>query len=306
VSPLEIDVINNLPGGLPPGLADRIAAVARAVAAAEAAREPLEAAVTLVDDDAMQRLNRDYRGLDRVTDVLAFSQDEGEPLACAGGPGPLGDVVICLPQAERQAADAGRSLEGEVAALVAHGMLHLFGYDHETDRAERLMNARMAGALAVLAGRHQPLWCSFRDAWAGIRAAWRRERNVRIHVAALWLVFGLAWWLELPAGDWALVALAAGAVIAAELVNTAVEAAVDLTVRGADSRARLAKDAAAGAVLVAALASVVVAAVVFGPRLPALLRAVAGGSAPSPAVAGVLGIGTALLLTAGRARRDRP
>ncbi len=87
--------------------------------------------LVLIGDRSMRRLNRQYRKKDRTTDVLAFSMREG--------PGPssslIGDVVISVPTAMRQAGRMGRSLDEELSTLLVHGILHLCGYDHE--RSER-------------------------------------------------------------------------------------------------------------------------------------------------------------------------
>ncbi len=97
-----------------------------------------EAAVTLafVRDAAMRRLNRQYRGHDRATDVLAFPATEAAPLAAGEAPIFLGDIVIATDTASRQAAASGLTLERELSELVIHGVLHLCGYDHETDNGE--------------------------------------------------------------------------------------------------------------------------------------------------------------------------
>ena len=94
--------------------------------------ENAEVAVLLVDEGEMTRLNREHRGRDAVTDVLAFPIDEDDDLP-AGLPRLLGDVVICPAQAARQAAESGVEPGHELATLVVHGTLHLLGHDHETD-----------------------------------------------------------------------------------------------------------------------------------------------------------------------------
>lgn len=96
-----------------------------------------ELSVLLCDDTTMRRLNRRYRGIDKTTDVLAFSLREG-PGAQHVGP-MLGDVVLCIPQARRQARAAGRSLREELTELLAHGLLHLCGMDHRTAAEDRRM-----------------------------------------------------------------------------------------------------------------------------------------------------------------------
>ncbi len=85
--------------------------------------------VSLVGDREMQVLNRDYRGKDRPTDVLAFALREGE--STPGGEDELGDVIISLDTAQRQATERGVTLQGEVRDLLIHGILHLLGFDHE-------------------------------------------------------------------------------------------------------------------------------------------------------------------------------
>jgi len=95
------------------------------------------ATVAFVSDRAMRGLNRRWRGKAGTTDVLSFpsGQEEFERVEGAS----LGDVVISAEQAARQAAKHGLDFEGEVAQLILHGLLHLCGYDHETDNGE--MNA---------------------------------------------------------------------------------------------------------------------------------------------------------------------
>jgi len=95
------------------------------------------ATVAFVSDRAMRELNRRWRGKRGTTDVLSFpsGQEEFEK----GEGESLGDVVVSVEQAARQAAEHGLDFEGEVAQLILHGLLHLCGYDHETDDGE--MNA---------------------------------------------------------------------------------------------------------------------------------------------------------------------
>ncbi len=101
-----------------------------------------ELSVVLTGDAQVRKLNRQYRGKDKTTDVLSFSLMEGKRLN--SGPGTkkvLGDVVISLPQAKRQAREAGKRLESEAALLLVHGILHLLGYDHGSRREEKRMFA---------------------------------------------------------------------------------------------------------------------------------------------------------------------
>ena len=88
-----------------------------------------ELSVLFTGERAMRRLNRTYRGIDRPTDVLSFPFREG-----AYGdvrPDLLGDIVVCVPVAERQSREDGETLPRAVDRLLVHGLLHLLGYDHE-------------------------------------------------------------------------------------------------------------------------------------------------------------------------------
>jgi probable rRNA maturation factor len=97
--------------------------------------------ILLVGDRAMRSLNRRYRGKDRTTDVLSFSLREGQGAVASHRL--LGDIVISVPAARRQAREARHSLRAEVDRLLVHGLLHLLGYDHERGKAEeRRMRAR--------------------------------------------------------------------------------------------------------------------------------------------------------------------
>jgi probable rRNA maturation factor len=104
-------------------------------------REEHELSVLLTDDAFIRTLNETHRGKDRPTDVLAFPQDEAEGTPTAMDHGLLGDVVISLDTAERQAKGRKHALLDEVSFLLAHGILHLVGYDHQNDEEEAIMNA---------------------------------------------------------------------------------------------------------------------------------------------------------------------
>lgn len=88
-----------------------------------------EVSVLFTGDRAMRSLNRRYRGIDRTTDVLSFSLREGEFSHIQ--PALLGDIVVSVPVAARQARDRGHSLRREIERLLVHGLLHLLGHDHE-------------------------------------------------------------------------------------------------------------------------------------------------------------------------------
>lgn len=107
-----------------------------------------ELSVVLCDDAFITPLNRDWRGKDRPTDVLSFAQREGEE---ADPDDPvLGDVIISLETAARQAEERGHSLDHEARVLLVHGVLHLLGYDHEEDEEAEEMEALERDLLAEL------------------------------------------------------------------------------------------------------------------------------------------------------------
>jgi len=116
------------------------AAAAAALARAGAPRGAGELSVALADDALLARLNRDYRGTDGPTNVLSF----------AGGRELLGEVVIALETTAAEAAAGGLGLADHTAHLVVHGVLHLLGYDHETDASAAVMEPLEAEILAGL------------------------------------------------------------------------------------------------------------------------------------------------------------
>jgi probable rRNA maturation factor len=110
--------------------------------AAAALRVEGEVALVLAGDRLVHRLNRQYRGKDKPTDVLSFPGD--------GAEGSLGDIVISLDTAARNARGLGRTLKQELDVLALHGFLHVLGHDHETDdgtmdRIERRLRRRLPG-----------------------------------------------------------------------------------------------------------------------------------------------------------------
>jgi probable rRNA maturation factor len=102
-----------------------------------------EVALSLTDDDELLALNRTYADEDHATDVLSFEQ--ARPL--------LGDIVISVETAARQATEGGRTLTAELVHLAVHGLAHLLGYDHATPREEKVMFGYEAKLRAQAAGR---------------------------------------------------------------------------------------------------------------------------------------------------------
>jgi metalloprotein, YbeY family len=118
---------------------------------------PIYIGVSLVSEDEIKDINREFRGIDKVTDVLSFPQFESvdELLDEIEGDEalvdiPLGDVVICLDQAERQSKEYGTSIKREVTYLFVHSILHLLGYDHMEDDEKAYMRAHEERVMAAL------------------------------------------------------------------------------------------------------------------------------------------------------------
>ena len=121
----------------------RIRSAAQRLLEAENCTANTEVSILLTDDARIAELNKEYRKIDGPTDVLSFSQLEGEDEALPGVEERLlGDVVISVETARRQADGQGHSLEREIDVLLVHGILHLLGYDHAEPEDERVMFAR--------------------------------------------------------------------------------------------------------------------------------------------------------------------
>ena len=120
--------------------------IARAAQAALDAEERDGDLTILIDTpERIQTLNREFRRVDAVTDVLTFPAWEGEdPLSADGY---LGDIMICYDRAVEQAETYGHSLLRELSFLAVHGVLHLLGYDHMTEADERVMREKQTAIL---------------------------------------------------------------------------------------------------------------------------------------------------------------
>lgn len=124
--------------------------VLQAASAYERPDEAVEVSVTFVNDEQIQALNRTYREVDRSTDVLSFALEEGEAMPEIHDehlPLILGDIIIAVPTAERQAQTYGHSFTREVGFLAVHGFLHLCGYDHGSKDEESVMFSRQTEIL---------------------------------------------------------------------------------------------------------------------------------------------------------------
>ncbi len=156
---MQLDWNNEQTGHeIPEAWIDKLSELLQLAGAAEGLTEG-EVALTFTSDEGIHALNRDYRGIDRPTDVLSFAmqedgneeldiifevedENESDPLS-----GMLGDIIISVDRAKLQSEEYGHSLEREIGFLFVHGFLHLIGYDHQDEAAEAEMTAKQEAVL---------------------------------------------------------------------------------------------------------------------------------------------------------------
>ena len=120
--------------------------IVEAALSAEKVDRPVELSLIITGDKEVHKLNRDYRGIDRTTDVISFALNEDVDGTDFVTPpdkiSRLGEVIISYPQAATQAKANKQTIKAEMAWLVVHGLLHLLGYDHQGDASEAVMRKR--------------------------------------------------------------------------------------------------------------------------------------------------------------------
>ena len=109
--------------------------------------EDVEVSIRIESDEVLHQLNHQYRGLDQPTDVLSFESGMIDPET---GMTSLGDILISYPTAEKQALEAGHPVENEIILLILHGILHLSGYDHSTQKEKDQMWQKQQSILTSL------------------------------------------------------------------------------------------------------------------------------------------------------------
>ncbi len=264
-----------------------------------------ELSLLLTSDAEIQTINAQYCHQHQPTDVLAFAALEVDFPECHElHPLTLGDIVISVETADRQAQQQRHSLSYELAWLAAHGFLHLLGWDHPDDESKTRMLEQqdmllqtagivtnvipsgMTVEMQTQNNSHQALkpnressWqvaenllVSFKYAWQGVRYAFYTQRNFRIHLVLGTLAMSGSFIFHLQLVEIAVIELTSGLVLTMELLNTALEAVVDLTVnKSYHELAKIAKDCAAGAVLISALVALLVAGLLLFPPLIAMM-----------------------------------
>jgi probable rRNA maturation factor len=131
----------------------RISALVQSIVQREHGEHDFAISLHLVGDDSIRALNSEHRGLDAHTDVLSFPLHDPNGMRFVlppDQPAHLGDVVVSYPRAVEQAGEFGHSVDRELGYLVAHGVLHVLGYDHEQPDERRVMRQKEEEALAPL------------------------------------------------------------------------------------------------------------------------------------------------------------
>lgn len=157
VAALDIEIINEQTEII---TTQQLELIERALQAAAQLEEVSgEVVITLVNDARIHEINREYRGVDRPTDVISFAMNESgddEPEiyvdeeALDEFPNALGDIIISIPRTKEQAEEYGHSFERELGFLTVHGFLHLVGYDHGSPEEEKEMFGRQEEILAKI------------------------------------------------------------------------------------------------------------------------------------------------------------
>ena len=142
---VDVQIVSNA-AGIPS--ADDIGQWVKCAVGAAAADSDVEVSVRIVDEDEMQKLNRDYRDQDKPTNVLSFPTGDADAMP-PGVTSPLGDIVVCATVVAREAEEQGKTLGDHWSHMLVHGALHLLGHDHltesEGDAMESLEREILAG-----------------------------------------------------------------------------------------------------------------------------------------------------------------
>ena len=257
--------------------------------------------VTLTNPEEIEKLNRQYRNIDRPTDVLSFPMFEKDELDNfikenfknndVNEEGDiLGDIVISIPRVYEQAEEYGHSFERELAYMVVHGFYHLMGYDHIEEDDKKVMRAKEEEVLNELGIKRETSQkkseeelekieeqekkeekkttnSNFLDAWKnaidGIIYATTTQRNIKIQLVLAILVVIVSLFFDLNRAEFLCFLFTIILILFAEMVNTAIETVVDLYVDVYHPKAKIAKDVAAGGVVITAINAIIVAYFLF-------------------------------------------
>lgn len=257
--------------------------------------------ITLTNPEEIEKLNKQYRNIDRPTDVLSFPMFEKEDLNefieksskvndINVQADILGDIVISIPKVYEQAEEYGHSFERELAYMVVHGFYHLMGYDHIEEEDKKVMREKEETILSRLGikrettteesekelqelennkknNKNRTSNSNFLDAWKnainGIIYATTTQRNVKIQLVIAVLVVIISLFFDLSRAEFLCFMFTIILILFAEMCNTAIETVVDLYVDVYHPKAKIAKDVAAGGVVITAINALIVGYFLF-------------------------------------------
>ena len=254
--------------------------------------------ITLTNPQEIEKINKQYRNIDRPTDVLSFPMFEKNELNEFLEKNKdyedeiikediLGDIVISIPKVYEQAEEYGHSFERELAYMVVHGFYHLMGYDHIEVEDKKIMRPKEEKILEKLGMKRETIFeqtkqeskkidrekhnktsnSNFLDAWKnainGIIYATTTQRNVKIQLLIAVLVVIISLFFDLSRAEFLCFLFTIILILFAEMCNTAIETVVDLYVDVYHPKAKIAKDVAAGGVVITTINALIVAYFLF-------------------------------------------
>ena len=264
--------------------------------------------ITLTNPEEIEKINKQYRNIDKATDVLSFPMFEKEDLERFLKENSkntdvntqvdiLGDIVISIPKVYEQAEEYGHSFERELAYMVVHGFYHLMEYDHIEEEDKKVMRQKEEYVLQNLGikrestkeesekelekieekekdNKNKTSNSNFLDAWKnaidGIIYATTTQRNVKIQLVIAVLVVIISLFFDLSRAEFLCFLFTIILILFAEMFNTAIETVVDLYVDVYHPKAKIAKDVAAGGVVVTTINAVIVAYFLFFDKISAI------------------------------------
>ena len=257
--------------------------------------------ITLTEPEEIEKINMQYRNIDRPTDVLSFpmfEKDELEEFLKNNRQNTdvniqgdiLGDIVISIPKVYEQAEEYGHSFERELSYMVVHGFYHLMGYDHMEEGDKIIMRQKEENILGKLGinrettledeekelkkieeaeknNKKKTSNSNFLDAWKhainGIIYATTTQRNVKVQLIIAVLVVIVSLFFDLSRAEFLCFLFTIILILFAEMCNTAIETVVDLYVDVYHPKAKIAKDVAAGGVVVTTINALIVGYFLF-------------------------------------------
>ena len=253
--------------------------------------------ITLTLPEEIKEINRKYRNIDKATDVLSFPMFEKNEIDQIVGKSVkdveevekidiLGDIVISIPRVYEQAEEYGHSFERELSYMVVHGFYHLMGYDHMIEDEKKVMRQKEEVVLSSLgisrdkeeetsnkqendekAKKERLGNSNFIDAWRnainGIIYATTTQSNIKKQLLIAVFVVIVSLFFELSKAEFLIFMFTIVLILFAEMVNTAIETVVDLYTDLYHPKAKIAKDVAAGGVVITAINALIVAYFLF-------------------------------------------